>query len=235
MVILLKETSRDWILVSIIALMALGVNLPNTYIDYLNIDQRYFLAGLIGVVGVALVRYLKLSLLLAVVFLAIGANVPANIAQEFGIDPQILLLVLIVMVVISLGNRVFKLPVGTGTDKPVNTVHGVAALFNAVLKGRTTVVNTLLARGVNVNGQTISGKTPLMAAAYKGYSDIVQALISTGADPNAMDKNGDTAIKMATRNGFTRTVDLLRHAGALLDQPSLSNSTSNGLTQAMAE
>ena len=211
--ILLRETSRDWVLVCIIALMALGANLPHAYTDYLNIDQRYFLAGLIGVVAVALVRYLKLSLLLAVVFLAIGANLPKNIADEFGIDPQILLLVLIVMVVVSLGNRLFKLPVGTETTKPLSTVHGVAALFNAVLKGRMTVVKSLLVQGVNVNGQTISGKTPLMAAAYKGYSDVVQILLSNGANADAEDKSGDTAIKMATRNGFTRTVELLRHAG----------------------
>ena len=214
--VILKETSRDWILVIVIALMALGANLPDAFTDYLNIDQRYFLVGLIGVIGVALERYLKLSLLLAVVFLAIGANLPQNIAAEFGIDPQILLLVLIVMVVVSLGNRLFKLPVGTETSRPLNSIHGVAALFNAILKGRTTVVQTLLAQGVSVNAQTVSGKTPLMAAAYKGYSDIVQVLISNGADANAKDKRGDTAIKVATRSGFTRTVDLLRHAGAQL-------------------
>lgn len=215
--VILKETSRDWVLVGVIALMAMGVNLPSEFTEYLNIDQRYFLAGLIGVIGVALVRYLKLSLLLAVVFLAIGANIPQNIAAEFGIDPQILLLVLIVMVVVALGNRLFKLPTGTEETRPVNSIHGVAALFNAILKGRITIVQTLLAQGANVNGQTVSRKTPLMAAAHKGYSDIVQVLLSNGADANIKDNRGDTAIRIAARNGFTRTVDLLRHAGAQSD------------------
>ena len=218
--IVLKETSRDWILVIVIALMALGANMPSTVTDYINVDKRYFLAGLIAVIGVALVRYLRFTLLLSVVFLAIGANLPQDIAAEFGLDPQILLLVLIVMVVVSLSNRLFKLPVGVEKTKHLPSGHhGVTALFNAVLKGRTSVVQGLVNQGVNVNARTVSGKTPLMAAAHKGYTDIVQVLLSNNAEVNACDKHNDTALKMAERNGFTRTVDLLRQAGAQMDQP----------------
>lgn len=212
--VLLKETSRDWFLVAVIALTALGANMPSGVAEYINIDRRFFLAGLIGMIAVALVRYLKFTLLLVVVFLAIGANLPENVAGEFGIDPQILLLALIVMVVVSLSNRLFKLPVGLEHSGRSRSAHGAAALFTAVLKGRIASVQALLAQGVNVNAQTVSGKTPLMAAAYKGYTDVVQLLVSSGADISAKDHSGNTAVKMAEKNGYTRIVDLLKRSGA---------------------
>ena len=212
--VILKETSRDWILVAVIALTALGANMPSGIAEYVNIDRRFFLAGLIAFIAVALVRYLKFTLLLVVVFLAIGANLPENVAAEFGVDSQILLLALIVMVVVSFSNRLFKLPVGMERTGRSKSAHGAAALFTAVLKGRIASVQALLGQGVNVNCQTVSGKTPLMAAAYKGYSDIVQLLVSNGADINAKDHSGNTAVRMAERNGFTRIVDLLKHSGA---------------------
>jgi ankyrin repeat protein len=77
---------------------------------------------------------------------------------------------LVAMIVISLSNRLLKLPTGLEKSGRSKTAHGAAALFTAILKGRIAVVQSLLNQGVNVNVRTISGKTPLMAAAYKGYS-----------------------------------------------------------------
>lgn len=212
--VLLRESSRDWLLVGLVALLAIGANLPEGLADYITIDRRYFIFGLIAVVGVALVRYLKFALLLIVVFLAIGANLPQEIANEFGVDPQIMLLGLVAMVVISLSNKIWKLPSGLDKTGRPASLHGAAALFSAILKGRIAVVQTLLKQGVNVNTRTVSGKTPLMAAAYKGYSDIVQILLDHGADARARDARGDTALKMAMRGGYTRVADVLRAAGA---------------------
>lgn len=212
--ILLKESSRDWILVSLVALLAIGANLPSAWTEALSLDSRYFLGGLIAVVGVALVRYLKFTLLLLVVFLAIGANLPQEVANEFGVDPQIMLLGLVAMVVISLSNKIWKLPTGLDKTGRPQSAHGAAALFTAILKGRIPVVQTLLKQGVNVNTRTITGKTPLMAAAYKGYGDIVQILLDHGADPAIKDGNGDTALGMATRGGFTRVAQMLQASGA---------------------
>lgn len=211
--VLLKESSRDWILVSLVALLAIGANLPSEWTDAISVDRRYFLVGLIAVIGVALVRYLKFALLLVVVFLAIGANLPAEIASEFGIDPQIMLLGLVAMVVISLSNKIWKLPTGLEKTGRPQSAHGAAALFTAILKGRVSVVQTLLKQGVNVNARTVTGKTPLMAAAYKGYGDIVQILIDHGADATVRDRNGETALRMANRGGFTRVVQMLQAAG----------------------
>jgi hypothetical protein len=209
-VVILKESPRDWGLVAIVLLLSIGANLPEEWTAWINLDRRYLLGGLIAVVAVALVRYLKFTLILVIVVLAAGANVPADIAEEFGIDPQISLLGLVAMVVISLSNRLLKLPTGLEKSGRSKTAHGAAALFTAILKGRIAVVQSLLNQGVNVNVRTVSGKTPLMAAAYKGYSDIVQMLLDNGADVVSKDGRGDTAEKIAERGGYTRIVELLK-------------------------
>lgn len=213
MIVLLRESSRDWALVALVALLTLGANLPAAWADFISIDRRFFIFGLVAVVGVALVRYLKFALLLVVVFLALGANLPAAIAKQFGIDPQIMLIGLVAMVVVSLSNKIWKIPTGIEKSGRSPTIHGATALFTAILKGRIAVVQTLLKQGANVNTRTVSGKTPLMAAAYKGYSDIVQLLLEHGADPQARDARGDTALKIAVRGGYTRVTDVLKAAG----------------------
>lgn len=212
--VILRESPRDWLLVGTVALLAVGANLPAEWTDVVSLDHRWFLFGLIAVVGVALVRYLKFALLLIVVFLCIGANLPAELAREFGIDPQIMLIGLVSMVIISLCNRFLKLPTGLDKSGRSPSTHGVAALFNAVLKGRIVIVQTLLKQGVDVNARTVSGKTPLMAAAYKGYADILQLLIEYGADTGARDARGETALKLAERGGFSRAAQVLKAAGA---------------------
>jgi hypothetical protein len=212
--VILRESPRDWLLVGTVALLAVGANLPQEWTALVSFDHRYFLFGLIAVVGVALVRYLKFALLLVVVFLAIGANLPNELAAEFGIDPQIMLIGLVSMVIISLCNKFLKLPTGLDKSGRPPSAHGAAAMFNAVLKGRIVIVQTLLKQGVDVNTRTVSGKTLLMAAAYKGYPDILQLLIEHGAETGARDARGDTALKMAERGGFTRAAEVLKAAGA---------------------
>jgi hypothetical protein len=209
-VIILKESPRDWGLVAIVVLLSIGANLPEEWTAWINFDRRFLLGGLIAVVAVALVRYLKFTLILVIVVLAAGANVPEDIAREFGIDPQISLLGLVAMIVISLSNRLLRLPTGLEKSGRSKTAHGAAALFTAILKGRIAVVQSLLNQGVNVNVRTVSGKTPLMAAAYKGYSDIVQMLLDNGADVASKDGRGDTAEKIAERGGYTRIMELLK-------------------------
>jgi len=217
-VVILKESPRDWMLVGVVSFLVIANNLPEQWTDWLSIDRRILLGGLIGFIAIALLRYLKFALLLVVVLLAVGANLPEEIGKEFGLDPQIAMLGLVVMIVVSLSNKILKLPTGLEQTGRTKTAHGAAALFTAILKGRIAVVQSLLSQGVNVNVRTISGKTPLMAACFKGYSDIVQLLVDNGADASAKDSRGDTALKIATRGGYTRIVELLKKAGARSDE-----------------
>jgi hypothetical protein len=186
--------------------------MPDEWTQLVYIDRRYLLAGLVGIVGVALVRYLKFTLILVVAILAVGANMPAELAARFGVDTNILLLALVAMIVMSLSNRLLKLPTGVEQKQGAKSVHGAAALFNAIVNGRLATVDALVQTGANVNVRTVNGTTPLMVAASKGFSDIVKTLLDAGADPNARKADGMTALTIAEAAGFTRTADLLRRA-----------------------
>jgi len=207
------------LVVGIVGFLVIVNNLPQEWTDSLNIDRRWLLAGLIGFLVYIFIRYLKFTLVLIGILLAFGANLPDEIAKEFGFDPQVAMLALAAMVVVSLSNRILKLPTGLEKTGRTKTAHGAAALFTAILKGRIAVVQSLISQGVNVNVRTISGKTPLMAACYKGYSDIVQLLVDHGADANAQDSKGDNGLKIAMRGGYTRIAELLKKAGAKPETP----------------
>jgi Ankyrin repeats (3 copies) len=211
-----KKWMRDWGLVLIVALMSVGANLPEHFARSWGIDRRVLIGGLVTLVGISLVRYLKFTLVLVVAILTVGANLPADIATELGVNRNIMLFALVAMVVISMASRIFKLPTGLETtNKRRGRPHGAIALFHAVTRGHVSVVQQLLKAGVNVNVRTSDGYTPLMMAAAKGYSDLAKVLLDGGADANVVDGSGGTALKIALEHGFTRTAEILREAGAL--------------------
>lgn len=91
---------------------------------------------------------------------------------------------------------------------------GVAALFNAIEKGRTHMVRSLLKVGANANGVNLEGITPLMLAASKGQDATIELLLDKGADINHRSSSGQSALQMAQANGQTETVKLLLKRGA---------------------
>ncbi len=209
---ILRESSKDWVFVAVVAILAVGANLPDKWAELISVDQRYLMVGLMVLVGVSLVRYLKFSLLLIVAILAMGANMPQELAEKFGIETNILVLALVAMVVMSLSNRLLKLPTGLEKKQGAKSTHGAAALFNAIVNGRLATVEALISVGANVNVRTVNGTTPVMVAASKGYSDIVKVLLDCGSDPNAKKSDGVTALAIAEHGGFSRTADVLRSA-----------------------
>ena len=209
------KSITDWGMVIGVALMSFGANLSRELAESWGIDRRILLGGLVALVAIALVRYLKFTLVLVVAILAIGSNLPAGIAAEFGINRNIMTFALIAMVIVSLASRFFKmLPTGIEKQRPTTSRHGAMALFNAVARGQLSVAQSLVKTGVNVNVKTRDGTTPLMAAAHKGYSDLAKILVDCGADINARDRKGNTAMAIALRHGFTRTAELLKFDGA---------------------
>lgn len=203
----------DFIMVVMVIMMSIAANLPDTY--QVNFDRRILLAALIGIVLVSLIKYLKFALILVVVVLSVGANLPEHMANEFNVNPSVMLFALIAMIIVSLANQVFKLPTGVESESPKDASgHGGTALFSAISKGRIATVKTILNQGVSVNIRTKSDQTPLMYAAHKGYADVVQFLIERGADINSKDKDGRTAMSFASSKGYTRVVDILKGSGA---------------------
>lgn len=210
----LRESSRDiWLLVLVI-LISIAANLPDKWAGPYTIDKKYLLIALTLVVAVSLIRYVRLTLILATVVLVVGANLPSDLAQKFGIHQLALVVTLLVMVAVAVAYKVLRLPTGLETNRTANTVYGAKALFGSVLKGNVSSVGQLIASGVNVNIRTATGKTPLMAASYKGYGDVVQMLLEAGANVDVTDAKGNTALNIAQRMGHSRVVTLLTMAGA---------------------
>ncbi len=93
---------------------------------------------------------------------------------------------------------------------------GVANLLEAAEKGKLNVVNDLLCKGVDINGQDKDGFTALMYAAANDHVKVLISLLKKGADVHAKSKSGGTALMCATRYGKGRieTVKPLLAAGA---------------------
>jgi ankyrin repeat protein len=81
------------------------------------------------------------------------------------------------------------------------TDTGTTALFNAILKGRSRMIHSLVRAGVDINDRNLEGLTPLMVAAERGDLEIIAALLAAGADLHATDHDGRTAGDIAVACG----------------------------------
>src|SRR5882724_5139852 len=73
----------------------------------------------------------------------------------------------------------------------------VPDLLDAAKKGRTKDVETLLAKGQDIEMKDKEGRTPLMLAAQYGRTATVQTLLAKGAKPDARDPHGWNAYMLA--------------------------------------
>lgn len=102
------------------------------------------------------------------------------------------------------------LPNGTSVEAPRSSIaYGAVALFNAILKGRVSMVESLLRHGVDVNMPNTDGTTPLMLAVSRGNPDIVRLLLARKADPYAMNEAGETVFTVASRSSNPDVVAIL--------------------------
>jgi ankyrin repeat protein len=106
------------------------------------------------------------------------------------------------------------LPNGSKVDLPRNSdEYGATALFNAILKSRTHMVESLFKHGVDVNVQNSDGMSPLMAAASTGNVEIVRMLVARGADLQAVNVLGETAKDIAVRFCRAEAASFLQTVG----------------------
>lgn len=210
--LILRQSRYDVLLLAAVILLSIAANLPARYAF---VDRKVLIAALVMIVCVCLVRYVRASLVVVTVVLVIGANLPEEMAAQFGINKVVLLATLCAMVAVAVFNHYLKkFPTGNEPEHRAKSVSGAKALFNAVLKGDDKMVQSLLQSGSNVNARTLSGKTPLMVASFKGHPDIAQILINAGARTSATDVEGNTALSIARHQGYSRIVAYLKMAGA---------------------
>lgn len=209
---IVSPLTKDVVLVLIVTIMSVAANLPEGTMAQLGINQTYLLLGLVAVVAVSLVRYLKFTLVLVIAILAVGANLPSDLAQEFGVDPQIMLFALLAMVATSFVNFIIRLPKGVKPIAQINSTHGSRTLCQAAAKGHASMVYSLISAGINPNFKDENGQLPLVVAAATGQALVVKLLLDNGADVAARDGAGMTALDAATKAGFSQTALLLKNA-----------------------
>lgn len=98
----------------------------------------------------------------------------------------------------------------------VRGAHGIPLLSHAI-QGEAparTVLDYLLARGVDVNARSNNGSTPLMTAVQTGQGEIVRLLLSKGADATVKAANGGTALALSLKRGDAAITQALKDAGA---------------------
>ena len=80
---------------------------------------------------------------------------------------------------------------------------GGTALFNAILKGRASMVKSMFAsKMATAQVTSTDGSTPLMAAASIGNLEIVNILLDAGCNPFNTNNNGLNALTVAENKKF---------------------------------
>ncbi len=204
---------REAALLGLIALTAILANLPLDYVKALGIDHDYLLAALGCAVIFGLFLYLKFFLFFGVVLLILGANMPDQIAQGFGISKIPLILALLVMIGVSLINAVVKLmPTGLEPRPKEKSPEGVRAMFYAIDRDNEAYCQRVLSMRFDPNLHHDNGFTPLAYAATKGNVQMVELLLRHGADPALTTRDGETPVELALRTDHPKVADLLKQA-----------------------
>ena len=206
----LKISTKEWVLVGMVAVIALIANLPASITDQLGVKIEYLLITLAAVVFVALLLYMRFTFFLIIVLLVIGANLPGQYAQALGISKVPLILTLALMVGVSLINHVVRLiPSGLERD---NSGEAQKALFYAIEKGNLVYAQKLLNMNLDPNVKGPGGYSCLMYAAAKGHAGLVELFLRNGADSTAVNTEGDSAVDLALRLGHSQIADILKQA-----------------------
>ncbi len=92
-------------------------------------------------------------------------------------------------------------------------ISNTNALYNATFRGRTEIVQMLLAAGIQVNVQSAGGSSALIEACCGGHLDIVRQLLEVpGINIHYKTCLGHDALKYARGRNYTEIVQaLLNH------------------------
>jgi len=204
---------REVALFGLIAVTAVLANLPVEYTRRLGIDYEYLLGILACVMVVGLFLYLRFFLFFAVALLILGANLPDQIAEGFGVSKIPLILALLAMVGVSAINAVVKvLPTGLEPKPKEKSPEGVRAMFYAIEKNNVVYAHKVLQMRFDPNLHHDNGYTPLAYAAMKGNPKMVEVFLRNGADPGQTTREGETPVELALRAGHEGVADLLKRA-----------------------
>jgi hypothetical protein len=207
--------NKDYLLLGMVTAMSLAANLPQEIIGMSGLGRRLLMIGLLIVLAIALVRYSKLAMVLSVVILAFGANLPQEFAAALDIAPGYFMAALVIIVLFSFANRYLKLPTGLDKAQGFDDHECAQALFGAVIKDRLQEVSQLIAAGLNIDSRSRHGYTALMIAAAKGHGEIIDLLLNNGAKLTLVDPHGRNALQMAREAKSQHCIDSLLEASKI--------------------
>lgn len=207
----LELRMNEVIMLVIVVLSSIAANLPDSLVgQYLNKD--ILLSVLATIVVIALFRYLRWMLFLIVTILALGANLPEQIASVVDVEPMVMIATLIVLVFISLLNHVFKLLPNDEAVKRMDNSQSRQALLEAIRTGNLVKLKHLLNMNVEVDFLQ-DGTSPSHIIAEQGNNEMMQALLDYGVNLNVVNKDGLTPMEIAMAFGFKHTVEMLKSSG----------------------
>ncbi len=205
-----KIKSTEFFLFTLVTLLSIAANLPKDALGGV-ISQRMLLIVLSAVVVIALFRYLRLLLFICVMTLAVGANLPERLSESLGVSQMVMLIFLALIVLISLMNRLLRLP--TEPQKAavpkVDTEESRKAILIAISIGNVKRLRWLISHNMEINFVD-NGVSPALLAAEKGNSEVMQLLIYHGADLSIPNPEGKTPYEVALANGFNRTAEIIK-------------------------
>ena len=202
---------KEVIMLVTVLLLSIAANLPDSMIGKF-VDKDILLSMLATVIIIALFRYLRWMLFLMVVVLAVGANLPEQLASVVNVDPIIMIATMVVLVFVSLLNHVFKLLPTDVVASRTDSSQSRKAILEAVKAGNLGKLKHLLKLNVEVNFLQ-DGTSPAHIVAEQGNNELMQALINYGVNLNAINKDGLTPMEIAMAFGFKHTVEMLKASG----------------------
>lgn len=216
----IRITNNEVVILVIVSLMALAANLPDGAMGSI-VDRNLLLVTLVVTVFISLFRYLKLMLFLTVSVLAIGANLPDQLATQLDISRPAMIVASGVLVCVSLLYKMYHLrPLKllrnkskqTAVSRPkYDSIESRTAVLSAIQNGDFASLHQSLMAGVEINFRQ-NGDIPLFLAIEKGHIDLVLLLLFFGATLRVRNKNGNTPIELALLNNDMRIAEILRYA-----------------------
>jgi class 3 adenylate cyclase len=220
------KSNDIWLLV-IVALMALGANLPDAIIGH-AVDRNLLLVALVVTVFISLFRYLKFMLFLTVSVLAIGANLPEQLAKQLGLSQTAFIVASGILVVVALVYKLYDYRKSNdeaaeeyGYEETVgpeifvsqlrDTIESRNYVLSAIMSGDFATLHQLLVSDVEVNFSQ-DGRIPIFLAVEKGNSDIVLLLLIHGAKLKIKNQYGLTPTDIALKLRFARIAKILHYA-----------------------
>ena len=202
---------NEIIMLVIVLSLSITANLPDSMIGHF-VNKDLLLSVLAAFIIIALFRYLRWMLFLTVTILALGANLPEQLASVVNVDPIIMVATLVALVLISLLNHVFKLLPTDVVANRTDSSQSRKAVLEAAKSGNLSKLKHLLTMNVEVNFLQ-DGTSPAHIVAEQGNNELMQALINYGVNLNIINKDGLTPMEIAMALGFKHTVEMLKASG----------------------